>query len=83
MRRDAANGRIPGATRKVASVKVVDLSGVDRTPLVAQAVARISMQLDCAVDEALTLLHALMRTRRENLQETAASVVNGIVLFDD
>jgi hypothetical protein len=65
------------------SVKVRDLSGPDRTPLVGHAVAKISLQMDCPVDEALTLLRALTRLRRESMQETAASVVEGSVSFDE
>jgi AmiR/NasT family two-component response regulator len=47
----------------------------DRTPLLGQALAKISREMDCSVDEALTLLRALADARHENLQDVARYIV--------
>ena len=57
------------------------LKAPDRTPLVGQALAKISKEMDCSVDEALAMLQALAKVRRENLQKTAATVVERGIRF--
>jgi len=38
--------------------------------------AKVSRELDCTVDEAWAMLRALAKARHENLQKTAATVVD-------
>lgn len=58
------------------------LRETDRTPLVGQALAKVSREMDCTVVEAWAMLQALAKVRRENLQKTAATVVEQGVRFD-
>lgn len=55
------------------------LSATDRTPLVGQALARVSREMDCTIDEAWAVLWALSGEQREGVQAIAANVIaNGV-----
>ena len=62
---------------------VHELSGPERTPVVAFAVAKLAKQLDCSVDEAVEKLESLSTEHHEVLQATAARVFRDGVRPDE
>jgi hypothetical protein len=62
-------------------VGIHDLTGSDRIPLVAQAIANVSAQVHCPVDDALYLMNALAQSSRQSLEPTAVAVVERRVRF--